>query len=132
MLHARLSFREIPCDEYLRLRLRKSKTIRFNHREERYETESDSLIDFLEHISIPELLFPSKYADYLLPVTFLYYIGIMICYLASENDRKTEIYYFPSVIYTFGGLISGIFKVVEAYFFLAYVARSYFCITSHV
>lgn len=42
---------------------------------------------------------------------------------------KTEIYYFPCVIYASGGLISGIFKVAEAYFFLAYArALSYFCI----
>lgn len=90
MLHVRVSSREIPCDEYLRLRLRKSKTIRFNHREGGYETGCDSPIDFLRHVSTPELLFPSKYTDYSALVTFLYYIGITIRYLAPEKMENLK------------------------------------------
>lgn len=84
--------REIHCDEYLRLRLRKSKAIRFNRRERRYETR-ESRIDFpcpLRAAFSLEIcwLFGRR-------VTFFVLHRAAIRYLAPER-RKTEIYYFPS------------------------------------
>lgn len=53
---AHLSSREIPCDEYLRLRLRKSKTIRFNHGEGRYETRT-ILLSIFSGTNLPSSCF---------------------------------------------------------------------------
>lgn len=86
--------REIHCDEYLRLRLRKSKAIRFNRRERRYARLRVSI--FLDAYLTPGLLFPSKYADYSSASHVFVLHRAAIRYLAPER-RKTEIYYFPTV-----------------------------------
>lgn len=92
------TYREIHCDEYLRLRLRKSKAIRFNRRERRYETRAVlPYIDFLGRVSYPRAAFSLRNMLIIrAPVTFLYYNRAAIRYLAPER-RKTEIYYFPAV-----------------------------------
>lgn len=64
-------------DEYLRLRLRKSKAIRFNRRERRNASPA-SIFPFLP-----------RYADYTTTVTFLRYAtAIDMLYRAETKDGK--------------------------------------------
>lgn len=76
--------REIHCDEYLRLRLRKSKAIRFNRRERRYETR-ESHIDF----PCPRAAFSLEICWlFERRVTFLYYIGPRYVISRRKDGRR--------------------------------------------
>lgn len=117
-------YREIHCDEYLRLRLRKSKAIRFNHRERRYETRA-----------MPVSIFSGAYLPpaFSLEIYWLFERQSRFCITLGRDTLsragKTEDgnLLFPrryDVLFMSGGLILGIFKV--AAWGLRYAARSYF------
>lgn len=98
---AHLSSREIPCDEYLRVRLRKSKTIRFNHGEGRYETRAIPLSIFSGTNLPSSCLFPRNMLIIRRQSRFYLHRNYDTLSRVSKR-RKTEIYYFPSVIYASG------------------------------
>lgn len=72
-------------DEYLRLRLRKSKAIRLNRRERRYGAER--AYRFSDTLSLSYL---PKYADYTAPVTFFASHRVVTAALSIRYRAKTK------------------------------------------